>query len=163
MLRPPIEGATVSTPSTVEQTAPVLAQHEIDIRAPLDTVWRLHTNVNAWTNWQTDITEAHIEGPMEPGVSFSWSSFGFPVTSTVYDVTEHARVLWGGTAGGITGIHEWIFQETTGGVHVLTKESFSGAPVDADRENMQAMLDASLVAWLDHLKRAAEGDPGGAP
>jgi hypothetical protein len=58
MLCPPIEGATVSTPSTVDETAPVLAHHEIDIRAPLDTVWRLHTNVNAWTNWQTDITDA---------------------------------------------------------------------------------------------------------
>ena len=33
-------------------------------------------------------------------------------------------------------------------------------PVDADRENMQQMLDASLVAGLTHLKRAAEDDPG---
>jgi hypothetical protein len=55
-----------------------LAQHEIDIRAPLDTLWRLHTNVKAWTSCYTDITEAHIEGSMEPGVSFSWSSWTFP-------------------------------------------------------------------------------------
>ena len=150
----------MSTPSTVDQNAPVLARHEIDIQAPVETVWRLHTNVNAWTTWQTDITEAHIEGRMEPGVSFNWSSFGFPVTSTVYEVTDHARVLWGGTASGITGIHEWIFEETADGVHVVTNESFSGDPVDADRENMQQVLDASLVAWLDHLKRAAEGHPG---
>jgi hypothetical protein len=123
-------------------------------------VWRLHTSVNAWTTWQTDITEAHIEGRIEPGVSFNWSSFGFPVTSTVYEVTDHARVLWGGAASGITGIHEWIFRETADGVHVVTNESFSGDPFDADRENMQQVLDASLVAWLDHRKRAAEGHPG---
>jgi hypothetical protein len=49
---------------------------------------------------------------------FSWSSFGFPVTSTVYEVADHARVLWGGTAGGITGIHEWIFEETADGVPI---------------------------------------------
>jgi hypothetical protein len=96
---------------------------------------------------------------MEPGASFSWSSFGFPVTSTVYDVTDYTRVLWGGTAGGITGIHEWIFEGTPEGVHVVTNESFSGAAVDADRENMQQLLDASLVAWLDHLKRTAEAGP----
>ena len=149
----------MSTPSTVDRKAPVLAQHEIDIQARVDTVWRLHANVNAWTTWQTDIADAHIEGRMEPGVSFNWSSFGFPVTSTVYEVTDHARVLWGGTASGITGIHEWIFQETTNGVHVVTNESFSGAPVDADRENMQQLLDASLVAWLVHLQRADEGHP----
>ncbi len=90
----------------------------------------------------------------------AWSSFGFPVTSTVYEVTDHERVLWGGTASGITGIHEWIFEAPAPGVHVVTNESFSGDPVDADRENMQQMLDASLVAWLTHLKRAAEDDPG---
>jgi len=57
----------VSIPSTVDQNAPVLARHEIDIRAPVETVWRLHTNVNAWTTWQTDITEEHFEGRMERG------------------------------------------------------------------------------------------------
>ena len=40
-------------------------------------------------------------GTMDPGVSFSWSSFGFPVTSTVYEVTDHERVRWDGTASGI--------------------------------------------------------------
>jgi hypothetical protein len=28
--------------------------------------------------WQTDITEAHIEGPIEPGVSFSLEQFRLP-------------------------------------------------------------------------------------
>ena len=65
----------MSTPSTIDRQAPVVAHHEMDIRASLDTVWRLHTDVNAWTGWQTDISEAHIEGPMEPGRSFDWSSF----------------------------------------------------------------------------------------
>ena len=53
-------------------------------------------------------------------------------------------MLWGGTAGGITG------------VHVETNESFAGEPVEADTAGMQAMLDGSLVAWLGHLKTAAE-------
>ncbi len=46
-------------------------------------------------------------------------------------------MLWGGTAGGITGMHEWIFEETADGVHVVTNESFSGDPIDEDWENMQ--------------------------
>ena len=150
----------MANPSGVDRDAPVLAHHEIDIQAPPNRVWSLHIDVNAWTTWQTDITEAHIDGPLEPGSSISWSSFGFPVTSTVYEVADHSRLLWGGTAGGITGIHEWIFSPTPEGVHVVTNESFSGAPVDSDQETMQRMLDASLVAWLSHLKRAAEGISG---
>jgi hypothetical protein len=67
-------------------------------------------------------------------------------------MADRARVLSGGTAGGITGIHEWLFAETPGGVRVSTTESFSGDPVNADQEAMQNMLDSSLVAWLAHMK-----------
>jgi hypothetical protein len=67
-------------------------------------------------------------------------------------------VLWGGTAGGITGIHEWLFAETASGVHVTTTESFAGDPVESDKTSMQSLLDASLDAWLRHLKTAAESN-----
>ena len=69
---------------------------------------------------------------------------------------ERARVLWGGTSGGIRGIHEWLFAETPSGVHGEGRESFGGEPVEADVASMQSMLDASLAAWLGHLKTAAE-------
>ena len=103
------------------------------------------------------ITQAHINGPFEPGDSFVWSSYGFAVTSQIYEMSDLSRTLWGGTAGGITGIHEWLFAESDGGVRVTTNESFAGEPVSADVPGMQGQLDASLVAWLDYLKSAAEG------
>src|SRR5262249_64816 len=106
--------------------------------------------------WQTDITAAHSEGAFQSGASFTWTSYGFTVTSTIYEVTERSRVLWGGTADGITGIHEWIFLEAPTGGRVETNESFAGEPVQADESAMQEMLDGSLSSWLDHLKRAAE-------
>jgi hypothetical protein len=146
----------MSAPTDVDRAAPVIAIHEIDIEAPLDRVWRLHTDVNAWPSWQSDITAAHIDGALAPGVSFDWTSYGFSVTSTVYELAERSRVLWGGTSGGITGVHDWRFGEMPSGVHVTTTESFAGEPVEADTPGMQAMLDASLVAWLGHLKAAAE-------
>ena len=65
-------------------------------------------------------------------------------------------MLWGGTSGGITGVHEWVFTETAAGVHVTTEESFAGGPVEADIAGMQSALDSSLSAWLGHLKAAAE-------
>jgi hypothetical protein len=146
----------MTVPTGVDRAAPVIAVHEIDIEAPLETVWHLHVDVNAWPTWQTEITAARIDGVLAPGVSFDWTSYGFSVTSTVYALAERARVLWGGTSGGITGIHEWLFSETPEGVHVTTTESFAGEPVEADAAGMQALLDASLVAWLAHLKAAAE-------
>jgi hypothetical protein len=116
----------------------------------------LHADVAGWPEWQTEIMEARIEGPFETGTSFDWTSYGFSVRSTIYDVDARTRVLWGGTAEGITGIHEWLFTETRGGAPVETNESFEGDPVEADATSMQSMLDASLAAWLGHLKAAAE-------
>ena len=88
----------MSIPTGVDGDAPVRAHHETDINAPLDTVWQLHADVNAWPAWQTDITAAHIDGAFQPGASFEWTSYGFTVVSTIYAVAERARVLWGGTA-----------------------------------------------------------------
>ena len=84
----------MTTPTGIDRDAPVIARHEIDIGAPLATVWRLQTDVNGWPAWQTDITAARLDGRFEPGASFTWTSYGFTVTSTIYAVAERARTLW---------------------------------------------------------------------
>jgi hypothetical protein len=146
----------MTTPTGIDRDAPVIGHHEIDINAPLETVWRLQTNVNGWPAWQTDITAARLDGPFEPGNSFTWTSYGFTVTSTIYAVAERARTLWGGANLGIMGTHEWVYIQTPAGVHVATHESFSGQPVQADATGMQSALDKALTDWLGHLKVAAE-------
>jgi len=146
----------MTTPTDIDRSAPVIARHEIDINAPLDTVWRLQTDVNNWPAWQTDITAARLDGPFEPGNLFTWTSYGFTVTSTIYAVAGRARTLWGGAANGIMGTHEWVYSQTPAGVHVATQESFSGQPVQADITGMQSALDKSLTDWLGHLKTTAE-------
>ena len=151
---------TLNVPTSVDTTAPVLAHHEIEIKAPIDAVWALHVDVNGWTSWNPEMTSAHLEGALEPGATFDWESYGFPVTSHVYEVDAGHRILWGGTAGGITGVHEWLFSPTVEGVHVVTNESFAGDPVAADVAGLQSQLDASLVAWLGRLKAAAEARTG---
>ena len=126
----------------------MIAHHEIDINAPLDTVWNLHTDVDAWPAWQTDITAARLDGPFKAGSSFTWTSHGFTVTSSIYAVAERARTLWRGANLGIMGTHEWRFALSPAGVHVITTESWAGDPVDADPTGMQTILDNSLTAWL---------------
>jgi hypothetical protein len=116
----------------------------------------MHTHVNAWPSWQPDITGAHIDGVLEPGTSFYWTSYDFPVRSTVYEVTDQRRVVWDGTSGGMTGIPSGCWSKRPDDVLVSRTESFSGDPIDNDRESMQTMRGASLVKWLDHVMTAAE-------
>jgi hypothetical protein len=94
--------------------------------------------------WQSDITAAQLNGAFTPGGSFTWTSFGFTVTSAVYAVQDQSRVLWGGTGDGITGVHEWVFTATPADTHVETTESFAGAPVEADVAGMQRVLTGRL-------------------
>jgi hypothetical protein len=146
----------MATLTGIDRDAPVLAHHQVDIAAPLDVVWHLHTNVNGWPSWNPEITAAKIEGGFERGNSFIWTSWGLTVTSTIHVVEDHFRTLWSGPAQGIMGIHEWCFEQTLSGVHVATDESFSGDPVEADPDSLRAALDKSLVAWLGRLKTQAE-------
>jgi Polyketide cyclase / dehydrase and lipid transport len=155
----------MSVPAGIDASAPVRAHHEIDITAPVSTVWQLHTDVDAWPAWQTEITAAHLDGPFQPGASFEWTSYGFTVVSTIYAVADGSRVLWGGTSGGITGVHEWVFAETPAGVHVTTDPR----QVPARRAGNRA---AALAVWAagarslsgpqpwPHLSRTRQRRPG---
>jgi uncharacterized protein YndB with AHSA1/START domain len=83
----------MTTPTGIDRDAPVMAHHEIDIAAPLDTVWNLHTDVDAWPAWNLEVTAAKLDGAFAPGNSFTWTSYDFTVTSTIYIVEDHSRTL----------------------------------------------------------------------
>jgi uncharacterized protein YndB with AHSA1/START domain len=146
----------MTTPTDIDRNAPVIAHHEIDISAPLERVWDLHIQVDDWPRWNTEVTAAKLDGAFVPGSSFTWTSYDFTVTSTIYDVEDRARILWGGAAQGIMGTHKWLFERTGEGVHVTTNESFAGDPVEADTAGLQALLDSSLTTWLARMKAQAE-------
>ena len=58
------EDKTTTRPTDIDRDAPVIANHEIDITAPLETVWSLHTRVNAWPSWNQEMTGRQPGGPV---------------------------------------------------------------------------------------------------
>ncbi|MGY0235908.1 SRPBCC family protein [Longispora urticae] len=140
----------------IDRTAPVLVRHEVLIAADPAAVWRLHTDIAAWPAWNTDITTARLAGPLAEGATFHWHTHGLDIASTVLELVPGARIVWGGPAHGIDGVHVWTFAPADGGTLVTTEESWAGPPVDADPVGLRAALDASLTAWLGNLRVAAE-------
>ena len=136
--------------------APVITREEITIFAPIQAIWDIQTDVDAWPAWQPDVEQAHAGGLLVPGSVFRWRTAGLDITSTVVEVDAPRRIVWGGPAGGIDAVHVWTFEETPSGVVVHTEESWEGDPVDAQTATLQAALDDSLRAWLHNLKQAAE-------
>ncbi|ANP51360.1 uncharacterized protein YndB with AHSA1/START domain [Streptomyces griseochromogenes] len=141
---------------TIDEIAPVIVRLSTVIDAPLSTVWGLHTDIAAWPSWNTDVEQAQLNGPLVLGSSFSWRTHGLDITSTVRELVPGERIVWGGPADGVTGIHVWTFEQNGDHVTVRTEESWSGAPVEAEPDRLGKALHDSLENWLRHLKARAE-------
>ncbi|MFD4864234.1 SRPBCC family protein [Streptomyces sp. NPDC058412] len=141
---------------TIDETAPAIVRLSTVIDAPLERIWALHTDIDSWPSWNAHVDQAELDGPLLPGNSFSWKTHGLDITSTVREIVPGERLVWGGPANGIEGIHVWTFEQTGSQVTVRTEESWSGAPVDAAPAELGQALHDSLTAWLAALKARAE-------
>ena len=142
----------------INESAPVITRDEILIQAPIDTVWRIQTDVAGWPDWQPDVVRVEGSAPLHAGDTFRWLVAGLDIVSTVQEVDPPHRIVWGGPARGIDGVHVWTLEETADGVLVRTRESWAGPAVTDAPEAAQAALDASLRDWLENLKKRAEHD-----
>ncbi|WP_328494814.1 SRPBCC family protein [Streptomyces sp. NBC_00414] len=147
---------------TVAKNAPVVSRASVVIEAPLKTVWKLHTDIDAWETWIPEITPARKKtpGPLRPGAVFEWSPQNMKVTSTVTAVEQGRCTAWAAPVNGIDGVHLFTFKQVKGGVLATTEESWAGAPVEADIPGNQAALDAGLNDWVNRLKSTAETKSG---
>lgn len=93
----------------INWNAPIRSCHEIKINAPLETVWRVHTQINRWPDWNPDITKANLTGPIAVGTVFHWETAGMAIPSTIGEVVPLRKLAWSGETGGILGVHVWDF------------------------------------------------------
>ena len=92
-------------------------------------------------------------------MTFNWRTARMRIACTDYQVHHGRRILWGGAANDIIGIHERLCRPIVAGTEVVTRESFSGRPVDADVAEMQRQLDRSLESWLAAVKARRQNPP----
>ncbi|WP_204249256.1 SRPBCC family protein [Paenibacillus tuaregi] len=140
----------------VDRNAQVIVDLSIEIEASQETVWQIQTGIEQWPTWQKDITQVRLSGPIASGSMFQWETHGLQINSTILEVAPMKRIVWGGPAHGIEGVHVWSITPIAKGVLVHTVESWDGPPVAADPNGMRAALEASLKAWLAALKSTAE-------
>lgn len=141
---------------TIDQSAPVITRDQQLIEASLDTVWRVFTNIANWTQWNKDINQASLDGPLTVGSAIHWTTAGMDIVSTIGELVPQQRIVWSGETQSIMGIHHWQFTSVEEGTLVQTKESWTGDPVDKQVDLMQQGLDQSLRKWLESLKRMTE-------
>ncbi|MGX1562563.1 SRPBCC family protein [Streptomyces sp. NPDC055506] len=152
-----------------------LIRYEADtvIKAPLSTIWKLQTDVEAWPSWQRPVTsmERLDHGPLRQGSQFRWTTPApatpttpattLEITSTVRELRDRDCVLWSGPAIGEglridEGVHLWTYRKVKGGVRVHTEETWTGDQVETDVPTAREVLGRGLDLWLDDLKKTAE-------
>jgi hypothetical protein len=152
----PTRAAQAEPVVDIDAAAPVISRHDIEIEAPLDTVWKIQTSISEWTQWRPTVTAAQFDGELKTGAAFKWEEGGLKITSTVQQLLPGRRIVWTGPAQGIFAVHVWEFTATERGVHVHTEESWSGDRVQAQAAALQPVLDGALIDWLERLKSTSE-------
>ncbi|WP_329060237.1 SRPBCC family protein [Streptomyces sp. NBC_01429] len=162
---------------STDPEASLTRSSDIDIDAPIERVWDVHTDVVKWKKWQDAVLtiERLDSGAFSSTSQFRWttpvpkSDFApadtLTITSSVKHVESGTCVIWEGPAKGkaITidkGTHLWIFTKTDNGTHVHTQESWDAPLLDslqgADRDAVADMLGGGLDVWLQALKAEVE-------
>lgn len=141
----------------IDYNAPLVAEQNILISAPLEKVWSAITQIDQWSKWQSDVTSAKLDGALAVGTMFYWEAKGLNITSTIRILEPMQTIGWTGKSIGMQAIHIWTFENRKDGTYVKTEESLSGWFPRILKLFDPKFLEKSLKNSLQTLKAHVEG------
>lgn len=141
----------------IDHNAPLKAEKEILISAPLEKVWSVITDIDQWSEWQPDVTSSKLDGSLATGTKFYWKAKGLNITSTIQTLEPMQSIGWTGKSLGMQAIHIWVFEKHKDGTYVKTEESLSGwfprILKVFDPNFLKKSLRSSLQVLKSHVER----------
>lgn len=141
---------------SINTNAPVVCHKSIVINATTLEVWKVLTEIDKWSSWQTAIKSPRLEGSLEPGTKFTWKTGGVKITSILHTVEPYTAFGWNGKTIGIKAIHNWSIVELNHQTEVSVSESMEGFLVKLLKKTFTNSLDKGMGEWLQHLKKTCE-------
>ena len=136
----------------VNQKAPAYSESQILIHAPIENVYQLLSTINAWPNWQSQVTDASIKGEIKEGATFHWKAGGFRIHSKIHTAETPEKLGWTGNMLWIKAIHNWSLSPEGKSTRVKVQESMEGFLA----RFMQKTLTDGMQKNLYELKLEAE-------
>jgi len=96
------------------EVAPVLAECEAEIKAPIQIVWQVLTDLEKWPEWNESVQEMHLQGEVAIGTEFRWKTGGMRIRSRIEEITSPVSIVWSGRTMGIRAIHVWALTGSPG-------------------------------------------------
>jgi uncharacterized membrane protein len=141
----------------INENAPVKSKNQMEIHAPVDTVWYILTDIKNWTKWQTAVTETIVDEKMEEGIEFKWKAGGLSFKSKIHTSKPYTAFGWTGTTIGAAAIHNWSFiKKDNNTTIVIVEESLQGIFPKLFKKYFQNNLDKGVLTNLIELKEASE-------
>jgi hypothetical protein len=136
--------------------APAYGTADIFIKAPIEQVWRILSDLENWPSWNKGVSKIRVSGPIAPGTSFVWTANGSKITSRLEEIDPPRRIAWSGRMPGIRATHVWELRAEGVGTRVRTEESFEGIVAGLLRGIMTKTLAKAINQGTASLRAVAE-------
>jgi Polyketide cyclase / dehydrase and lipid transport len=140
----------------IDSHAPFADRKEIFIKASPKVIWKLQSDINGWSAWQTHIAASSIEGKLKAGTVFHWKARGLNITSTLQVVQLNKCIGFTGKAFGTQARHIFTFKPYKNGTLVIAEESLNGWLAKVMKMILPNYLEESMGSSLRTLKSKAE-------
>jgi hypothetical protein len=150
------EGKMPNAHIEVNRRAPAIGVADALIEAPIETVWRVLSDLENWPSWNKSVSKIRVEGPLQVGTSFVWVGGGSRIVSRLEAVDPPKRIAWSGKTFGIRAMHVWELSGKGEGTQVHTEESFEGPVARLFRGFSRKTLAKALDQGVAALKAGAE-------
>lgn len=141
--------------SNVNNSAVIVESRETLVDAPAEKVIETLKGVDTWSDWNTSVSNASIDGTFAAGSKFKWDTESGTISSQI-KIVQSDKIVWVGKTLGIFAIHEWNFEKIGDKTKVTSKESWEGLTVITLQSLLRGQLGDSLDTMLNDLKLEAE-------
>ena len=140
----------------INSKAPVVSKKSITIFAPVSVVWEVLTGINNWPDWQKNVKEAKLNGPLKEGTTFRWKAGGISFLSELHTMKSDMEFGWTGRTMGTYAVHNWWLENKGGATKVTVEESLEGLLPFIFRNYLKQNLREGMQTQLVELKITSE-------
>ncbi|MCW5828719.1 MAG: SRPBCC family protein [Deltaproteobacteria bacterium] len=139
----------------------MLVKHQIEIDAPVETVWKLWQDLEGWPVWYPGMISVTRKKPGPAGMGTVFiqkmkiGSLQAPVTTRLCEFSEPACIAWKGGGPGLKVVHRILLDDLGSRTRVRSEETWDGflSPLAA---LVREMIDEVTINCLEGLKAYAE-------
>ena len=140
----------------INRDAPVTAVGTVDVSAAPEAIWEVLADLARWPEWNPDISEVSVDGPLAVATRFRWKSGPGGITSVLREVDPPHTLGWTGTTFSIRAVHVYRLEPIDAGTRVRIEESWEGLLASLLRLPFRGTLQTAIDTGLARLKAEAE-------